>query len=515
MITATFPQTVAPFLSNTTSRYPAQNLTAEQRKHLAIQMLSGNIPVTELSGEYQVSRNFLYELSQKASNGLDNLFFSPDDEERQKDKKILYYIPVTKSWLDQVVVALVLLCRSSFRRVMEFFQDILDKSISIGTVHNIIHKAVSDAQQINSKQDLSRIKAGSHDELFQSRSPVLTGIDLDSTYCYLLALETHRDADTWGVHLLDLLAQGLHPNYTIADGGLGLRAGQSIALPSVPCFSDVFHALYETTKTVIYLENQAYASIAKREELEKKMEKAKRHAKGRSFSKQLSVARYRESILIRVVDDLCLILQWMQKDILAVNELALDTRKSLFNFITDELKMLEDLSNIQRISKLRLRLENQRDDLLGFATLIDQGLQSISERFQVPVYLLRDVMSLKNQPQASPSYYDKLNKLHKKLHDKFFAVHQAIICMTDYIHRTSSMVENLNSRLRDYFFLRQQIGSSYLDLLRFFFNHHPFTRSEHPERVGKTPAELLNGEPHLHWLELLGFTLFKRNHNAA
>ena len=515
MTTATFQQTIFPFQSNTTSRYPAQDLTAEQRKHLAIQMLSGKTSVTELSGEHQVSRKFLYELSQMASDGLDKLFSSPEDEERQKDEKILFYIPVTNSWLQQVVVALVLLCRSSFRRVMEFFQDILDKSISIGTVHNIIHKAVNDAKLINSKQDLSRIKAGSHDELFQSRSPVLTGIDLDSTYCYLLALETHRDADTWGVHLLDLLAQGLHPNYTIADGGLGLRSGQSIALPDVPCFGDVFHALYETTKTVIYIENQAYASIAKRDELEKKMDKAKRHAKGRSFSKQLSIARDRESILIRVVDDICLILQWMQKDILAVNELGFDARKSLFNFITDELKMLENLSNIQRISKLRIRLENQRDTLLGFATLIDQGLQSISERFQVPVYLLRDVMSLKNQSQISQSYYDKINKLHKKLHDKFFSVQNAIICLSDNIHRTSSMVENLNSRLRDYFFLRQQIGSSYLDLLRFFFNHHPFTRSEHPERVGKTPTELLTGEPHLHWLELLGFTLFKRKNNAA
>jgi len=33
--------------------------------------------------------------------------------------------------------------------------------------------------------------------------------------------------------------------------------------------------------------------------------------------------------------------------------------------------------------------------------------------------------------------------------------------------RASSLVENLNSRLRNYFFLRRQLGSQYLDLLRF------------------------------------------------
>jgi hypothetical protein len=31
------------------------------------------------------------------------------------------------------------------------------------------------------------VRAASHDELFQAGLPVLTGIDLDSTYCYLLA----------------------------------------------------------------------------------------------------------------------------------------------------------------------------------------------------------------------------------------------------------------------------------------------------------------------------------------
>jgi len=54
--------------------------------------------------------------------------------------------------------------------------------------------------------------------------------------------------------------------------------------------------------------------------------------------------------------------------------------------------------------------------------------------------------------------------------------------------RASSLVENLNSRLRNYF-LRRQLGSQYLDLLRFFLNHRTFMRSECPERVAKSPAQ--------------------------
>jgi len=71
--------------------------------------------------------------------------------------------------------------------------------------------------------------------------------------------------------------------------------------------------------------------------------------------------------------------------------------------------------------------------------------------------------------------------------------------------RSSSMVENLNSRLRRYFFLRRHLGNAYLSLLQFFLNHRVLMRSRRAERVGKTPKQLLTGQPHAHWLELLGF----------
>jgi hypothetical protein len=76
--------------------------------------------------------------------------------------------------------------------------------------------------------------------------------------------------------------------------------------------------------------------------------------------------------------------------------------------------------------------------------------------------------------------------------------------------RASSLVENLNSRLRNYFFLRRDLGEGYLDLLRFFLNHHRFQRSRRAERVDKSPTELLTGRNHPHWLELLGFQRFHR-----
>jgi len=57
--------------------------------------------------------------------------------------------------------------------------------------------------------------------------------------------------------------------------------------------------------------------------------------------------------------------------------------------------------------------------------------------------------------------------------------------------RSSSLVENLNTRLRNYFTLRRHLGRPYLDLLRFFLNHRRYMRSQLAERIGKSPRELV------------------------
>jgi hypothetical protein len=114
------------------------------------------------------------------------------------------------------------------------------------------------AQRLNQQQDLSAVGIGANDELFQADQPVLVGVEVSSTFCYLLSLEEHRDAVTWSVRLLELQARGFAPQALIGDGGTGLRAGQALALPDVPCRSDVFHVLRELMPVVTALEKRAY-----------------------------------------------------------------------------------------------------------------------------------------------------------------------------------------------------------------------------------------------------------------
>jgi len=138
--------------------------------------------------------------------------FAPRDDKDNDDDKVLFYLPVTRNRICQFVLASVLISHTYFRGVMETLEAVFDyRDISLGTIHNIVAQAVIDARAINNAQDLSRIRVGAHDEIVQAGKPVLVGADVDSTYCYLLSLEDHRDETTWGVRLLELGDQGLAP----------------------------------------------------------------------------------------------------------------------------------------------------------------------------------------------------------------------------------------------------------------------------------------------------------------
>ena len=141
----------------------------------------------------------------------------------QGDDDVLFHLPVTKNWLYQLILGLVLICHSSYRGVVELLRDLFDTPLSVGAVHNRLEAVAATAAEINQSQALSGIEVGLHDEIYQSNRSVLVGIDATSTYCYLLQSVAHRDENTWGWHLLDVVEQGFDPDYTIADGGSGLK----------------------------------------------------------------------------------------------------------------------------------------------------------------------------------------------------------------------------------------------------------------------------------------------------
>jgi hypothetical protein len=90
---------------------------------------------------------------------------------------VLYHLPITKAWITQLVIALMLLGHTSYRNIAMIMKDLFDYNISEGTIHSIFINPVDQAKTINASEELSNIEVTANDELFHHNKPILSGID--------------------------------------------------------------------------------------------------------------------------------------------------------------------------------------------------------------------------------------------------------------------------------------------------------------------------------------------------
>jgi hypothetical protein len=486
----------------------AKAFTPSQKLAIGVEALAHRRSKSALARQHHVSRKFVKKQATTAQLALEQAFHPPV----VPDDQVLFWLPVTKAWLRQFCLALMLICHSSYRGVVELLRDLFDFHISVGKVHNILKSAVAAARVHNQQQTLENVHMGTHDEIFQIGWPVLVGADVASTYCYLLSRENHRDAETWAIRLLELQDRGFKPEATIGDFGSALRAGQQIAMPQMPCRGDVFHALQELTKVATYLDNRAYKAIKKCDSLQRRQadyQRRKGHA-NLEFSQILRHARPEEAKAIALADRVTTLVQWLRADLFAVNGLAYEDRCALYDFVVAELQALVPQSS-DHLKPVYTLLHDHRDELLAFAAQLETELAEIARKFAVSLATVRHLLDIERLDPRQPERWLQQQALQKQVRGRFHSLRKAVAHVARKAVRASSVIENINSRLRNYFFLRRHLRNDYLELLQFFLNHRCFLRSEHPERVNKSPAELLTGKPHPHWLVMLGYTLFSRN----
>jgi len=492
--------------SISTTACPAKNLDATTRKNIALKIITGEQSITETSQQYSTSRKFISKQATKVSQSIDRAF---ENNSKKGDKKILFYIPVTSLWLRMFVICLFLHARCPYRGVISIFKDLLDYDISIGNIHNISRDAIHKAEEINTKEDLSKIKIGVPDEKFHDGRPILTGTDTHSLYCYLMSQEDDREGDTWAIHLWDLIDKQFGPERNIGDGGTGLRAGHALALPTVPLDYDNFHILMDFVALRLFNRNRLKTANTELKEQQDRQRKALLKGKKEFDETLLRQAEVTQKKMKHLSSSIDILFNWMHHDVLMMAGSPLEEREELYNFIVDELKVLEAIEP-HRIKKVRVTLENQRDLVLGFVTVLDEKFKVIANTFKYPLEVIWNMCRLLRCEFGSDTYAVRSIPLQDSLGSQFDDIEDAVIEAMDSTERTSSMAENLHSRISPYLFLRKHIDNGFLSLLRFYLNHKPFTRSAHAYRKGKTPAEILNGEPHPHLLKMLGFELFKR-----
>jgi hypothetical protein len=281
-----------------------------------------------------------------------------------------------------------------------------------------------------------------------------------------------------------------------------------VALDGIPCHGDVFHIQQQCTRLANVLDRIARGAKSRREKLELEMAAAKEISQGNTLSKKWAMARREELEKSQLARDVKTLVGWLSHDILELVGPTLTIRRELYRFIVEQLQQREHLDR-RHVRPVRIALQQQCEPLLAFAGILDERLASIAQDHEVLPHRVREICLLQRKSSSSNAYWQRYDQLHKRLGGKFIRVFDAVVATMQAIPRASSLVENFNSRLRTYFFLRHQLGQPYLGLLQFFLNHRTFLRSRIAERVGKSPKELMTGEKHPHWLELLGFKRFQ------
>jgi hypothetical protein len=324
----------------------------------------------------------------------------------------------------------------------------------------------------------------------------------------LLAKENSRCSDTWAIHFLDLQKRKFKPNRVIADDGSGLRAGHSLVLWNIPCDIDNFHVTRDLMDLRRYFRNKLKTAITWRIECETKSQTAIREDTMQKYANLLPSAIEEEQLMQYLTTNIATLVSWMEHDVLNKPGPNIIERRELFNFIVTEFEVLAKV-HPHRIEPICVKLEDARDLLLGFVDVLEEKFTVIAKQYQCSIDLVWEICKLQRCKYMGDQYLERSENLVLESGDAFEDIEDAVLLAMDTTERTSSMVENLNSRIRPYLFVKKNVEQNFLELLRFYFNHTPFLRSARGYRVNKTPAELLNGE-HNHWLEMLGFSKFKR-----
>ena len=95
----------------------AARLPEAERKALAVRALRGLESITELADEIGVSRKFVYTQTHRAGAAFATA--------ANDDNSVLFDLRVTQEVVEQMILGLTLVCRASYRGVIEFMRDCL------------------------------------------------------------------------------------------------------------------------------------------------------------------------------------------------------------------------------------------------------------------------------------------------------------------------------------------------------------------------------------------------------
>lgn len=473
-----------------------KRLTKNSKKRLLIDCVKSSSP-SQLANKHNVSRNTVYSYINKAEDLINNNFENTD--------KVLFNIPVTKQWIESVISLLFMVCKVSVRDTISFIKYTIDTDVSIGTVSSILDKSTKKATEVNNSYDLSNCNNSATDEIFHQSKPVLTAIDLDSQFCMELKLEANRDHNTWGYHLLNMIDRGYSPENNIMDGGSGMKKAFEEVLPNTNIRYDHFHIIKNIKDTSRYLKNQYESTTTECVKLSVRYDKRQCPKIKYRLQKATKIMTEKEFIY----NQFLILTNWLQYDILQLQSICYKDRVELYDFILEELETLSKRHH-HRIKSISTTLTNNKDNLLNVAQELSIAFDDIANKYSINSSEIWEICNNARYNIDADKYNINILGFYDKYGESFENIEDDVLKTISEVHRSSSMIENINSRSRVYFDPRKGFKKERFELIKFALNHLPRHRAANQRLKGKSAAEVFTGKDNINFMSLLELHQFKR-----
>jgi hypothetical protein len=481
-----------------------KRLSTHSKKQIALEALS-NDNLSEVARTHEVTRKTARKQKTVALDSIDNAFSKKTND----SEKVLFYIPVTKTYIKMIITLLFVICKASIRDTKAFVEYAFDHQISVGHIAQTLDEATAKAGVVNQSYNLSSCKDSSTDELFHQGKPVLAAIDIDSRFCMGLSIENNRDHDTWGCFLLDLMERGYNPTNNRMDGGSGMLKAFEEVLEDVIIRYDHFHIIQQSKDDTRFLKNKRETAVTNAIKASTKMDKARKNNQQQKQAVNVSTANKAMIDTDKIYQEFKTLTEWLQYDVLQLESTNYNEREFLFDFIVTELKDLSD-KHPHRIKDFTTTLVNQKEKLLSAASELNDKFGKIASQHQLTLETVWKVCNLTRFSIYGSNYHIQSLDLYSEFGDQYDEIEDDLLLAISTVHRTSSMIENLNSRTRPYLDPRKGFKKERFALIEFALNHVPFQRCANEEFKGKSAAEIFSKKENIDFLSLLGFQRFRK-----
>ena len=391
---------------------------------------------------------------------------------------------------EKMIISLAMDGTASEEGIQRILENNFQKHVSIGKISNILNQAARRAAEFDESVDLSGIRQGANDEIFQCGNPVLTGVDADTGYVYLLQPAADRTADTWENAMKSCKSRNLELDVSISDFGTGLLGGIPKAFPNACIQPDLFHFLMEIGKEISSQERRVYAMLADYYKCEEALSGKRVHEK--TFQKLLSLEENLSPAIERC-DRLLTLYHWL-REMTRYQGYCYPDVLSLCYWILDQ---MEDTSGItDKLRKVLAKTRRNLPDVLIYLERAEKVLREYAMKKGYPEETFVLMYRMQGYHPGSQEYRSADRRLRHILKKKYADAYLEIEGILKGVKRASSLVENVNGRLRRYMNLKRMIPEKFLTLLKVYFNTKKYRRSRKAEHVGKSPLELLTGQEH-------------------